>query len=130
MAFKFGGASYKNLEGVHPHLVRVVKRALSLSAVDFKVICGTRTVAEQRVLLKAGKSRTMNSRHIPGKDGWGKAVDLLPLPVNWNNWEPFKEVARAMKAAAKLEGVEIEWGGDWKGFVDGPHFQLPHSKYP
>jgi len=26
--------------------------------------------------------------------------------------------------------VPIEWGGDWKTFKDGPHFQLPHAKYP
>jgi len=36
-----------------------------------------------------------------------------------------------MKEAARLEGVQIEWGGDWKGgFIDGPHFQLPFSTYP
>ena len=35
-----------------------------------------------------------------------------------------------MKAAAKKEGVLLEWGGDWKTFKDGPHFQLPWVQYP
>jgi len=27
-------------------------------------------------------------------------------------------------------GVSVEWGGDWKSFKDGPHYQLPWAKYP
>ena len=27
-------------------------------------------------------------------------------------------------------GVPIEWGGDWRTFKDGPHFQLPKKEYP
>jgi len=26
--------------------------------------------------------------------------------------------------------VPITWGGDWKSFKDGPHWELPHAKYP
>ena len=29
-----------------------------------------------------------------------------------------------MKQAAKELGVNIVWGGDWKSFKDGPHFQI------
>jgi peptidoglycan L-alanyl-D-glutamate endopeptidase CwlK len=42
----------------------------------------------------------------------------------------FFKIAAAMKAAALLERVPIEWGGDWKKFRDGPHFQLPRKAYP
>jgi peptidoglycan L-alanyl-D-glutamate endopeptidase CwlK len=30
-----------------------------------------------------------------------------------------------MKQAAYELNIKIEWGGDWKSFKDGPHFQLP-----
>jgi peptidoglycan L-alanyl-D-glutamate endopeptidase CwlK len=35
-----------------------------------------------------------------------------------------------VKAAAEAEGVDLEWGGDWKSFRDGPHFQLSWEQYP
>ena len=39
-------------------------------------------------------------------------------------------VKEAVKKAAEDVGVSIEWGGDWSKFKDGPHYQLPWSKYP
>lgn len=124
-SYALSRASRDKLAGVHPDLVRVVKRAIQISPVDFRVICGLRTRQEQAVLVRTGKSQTMKSRHLTGH-----AVDIVPLPVDWNKTEPFRAVAKAMKAAAKECGVPIEWGGDWAKFVDMPHFQLPHGQYP
>jgi len=117
--FILGKRSTDNLNGVHPDLVRVVKRALELSEVDFTVIEGLRTKERQAELLKQGFTRTMNSRHIIGQ-----AVDIVPLPVDWNNKARFGLVAAAMKAAAAELGVKITWGGDFKTFVDLPHYQI------
>jgi len=75
------------------------------------------------MLVATGKSTTMNSRHLTGH-----AVDLVPYPVSWD-WEHFYPIADAMKAAAEELGVDLEWGGDWKTFKDGPHFQLSRKKY-
>ena len=36
----------------------------------------------------------------------------------------FREIAAAMKEAAKELGVKITWGGDWASFVDMPHYQI------
>ncbi len=121
--FILGKRSTDNLQGVHPDLVRVVKRALELSEVDFTVIEGLRTKERQAELLKQGFTRTMNSRHIIGQ-----AVDIVPLPVDWNNKARFGLVAAAMKAAAAELGVKITWGGDWKSFVDLPHYQIEVQK--
>lgn len=118
-----GKRSTDNLKGVHPDLVRVVKRALELSEVDFTVIEGLRTKERQAELLKQGFTKTMNSRHIIGQ-----AVDIVPLPVDWNNKARFGLVAAAMKAAAAELGVKITWGGDWKSFVDLPHYQIEVQK--
>jgi len=130
--FVLGSNSKAKLQGVHPDLVRVVERAIQLTQVDFTVTCGVRTIAEQKVLVAAGASKTMNSRHIPGKDGLSKAVDLAALidgQIRWD-WPLYYKLAEAMKAAAKELGVAVEWGGDWKSFKDGPHFQLNAKLYP
>lgn len=122
--FKFSERSLKNLEGVHPDLVRVVKRALSLSPVDFVVTEGLRTLERQKDLLKTGASKTLNSRHLTGH-----AVDVAAWVggVKWE-WVYYEKIARAMFDAAKIENVPITWGGDWK-FKDGPHFELNWSAY-
>ena len=126
MTFVLGRASFAKLAGLHPDLVRVVKRAIALTPVDFRVTEGRRSAERQRELVKAGASQTMNSRHLTGH-----AVDVVALldgQVRWD-WPLYYRIAKASKAAAKAEGVPLEWGGDWK-FRDGPHFQLPWKQYP
>ena len=125
--FTLSPRSYKRLEGVHPELVRVVERAIAITEVDFVVLEGLRTKERQAQLLKAGASRTMNSRHITGH-----AVDLgawVNKEVRWD-WPLYSKIATAMKKAATEQNVPIVWGGDWRTFKDGPHFELNRSKYP
>lgn len=122
--YKLSKRSLSKLEGVHPDLVRVVKRAIELTEQDFSVTEGLRSYKRQKKLYSTGKSTTMNSRHLTGH-----AVDLAPYPLSWE-WEFFYPMADAMKAAAKELGVDLEWGGDWKTFKDGPHFQLSWKEYP
>lgn len=122
----------RNLKGVHPDLVKVLRRAYAMANPKPTVTCGVRTVAEQKVLVAKGASRTMNSRHIPGRNGFSHAIDVAFIfgkDVRWD-WPLYKAFADTMKRAAREVGVPIEWGGDWRSFKDGPHFQLPHSKYP
>lgn len=121
--FILGDRSTKNLVGVNADLVKVVKRALEISPVDFTVIEGLRTKERQAELMKQGFTRTLNSRHIIGE-----AVDIVPLPVDWNNPKPFGLVADAMKKAADELGVKITWGGDFKTFKDLPHYQIEVKK--
>lgn len=125
--FKLGIRSRLALRGVHPDLVRVVERAIGLSDVDFTVTEGLRTKERQAQLFVAGASKTLNSRHLTGH-----AVDLAALvggKVRWD-WPLYDTLAAAMKEAARIECVPIEWGGDWESFRDGPHFQLPRASYP
>lgn len=116
----------KKLAGVHPDLARVVRRLID-DGVAFQVIEGVRSLERQRALFAAGKSKTMNSRHLTGH-----AVDLAPVvkgQILWD-WPLFDTLAVAVKAAAKAENVPIEWGGNWTKFRDGPHWQLPWAEYP
>jgi peptidoglycan L-alanyl-D-glutamate endopeptidase CwlK len=128
-------SSEAKLKKVHPDLVRVVRRTARLikdKSFSFIITCGARTLEEQKKLLKAGATTTLNSRHIPGKDGYSKAVDfavLIDNKIKWD-WPLYSRLSILVKEAAKLEAVPITWGGDWKSFKDGPHFELPKNKYP
>lgn len=125
--------SLKRLEGVHPHLVKVAKRAAEITSQPFQVTEGTRTLSRQHELVKRGASRTLRSRHIPAPNGLGHAIDVVATIGGRTSWEVplYHRIADAMKAAAKEMGVEIEWGGEiWPTFFDGPHFQLPWATYP
>lgn len=122
--YQLGAKSNKRLEGVHPDLVAVVRKAIEISEQDFTVLEGLRSIERQKELVASGKSTTMNSRHLTGH-----AVDISPWPISWD-WDYFYPIAEAMKEAAKELNVDIEWGGDWKRFPDGPHFQLSWKDYP
>lgn len=130
MSFTLSARSRSRLEGVHPDLVRVVRRAADMAPDDlaFVVTEGVRTLMRQQQLLAAGATRTLNSRHLDGH-----AVDLAAEvggEIRWD-WPLYDRLGVLMKAAAAQEGVRIEWGGDWGGgFRDGPHFQLPFADYP
>ena len=126
---KLNDRSEKNLVGVHPALVVVVRRAAELLTGDlgFIVTEGLRTRARQAQLLASGASRTMNSKHITGH-----AVDLAATVnggVRWD-WPLYSKLAGAMKQAAAEQGTTITWGGDWRSFKDGPHFEIDPRRYP
>lgn len=152
--FKLGDASISELKTVHKDLVLLVKRAFELTVQDFAVHDGTRSVLEQKNLMAAGASKTMDSRHLTGH-----AVDLVPYingKLRWE-WEPIYKIADVVRIAARELELPITWGGAWdinftdsealpeylvsdyvarlkksgkKAFIDGPHFELSRRIYP
>ena len=126
MSYVLGSRSIDRLRGVHSDLVKVVQEAIKITEVDFTVLEGVRSVERQKELVRKGASKTMNSRHLTGH-----AVDLgawVNGSVSWD-WKYYHQIADAIKEAARKLKVDVEWGGDWKSFPDGPHFQLSWSKY-
>lgn len=127
MSFRLSQRSRAALQGVHPDLVDVVEAAIELTPVDFMITEGLRTAARQAELVRAGASRTLNSRHLTGH-----AVDVAAWvdgQVRWD-WPLYPRIAGAFKAAAKGRGVRLIWGGDWPRLRDGPHFELDRGAYP
>ncbi len=148
MGYKLGKRSLSRLEGVNDDLVTVVKYAIGVTKQDFSVICGLRTIDEQRALVAKGASQTMKSKHIDGN-----AVDLMAY-CDGGRWELnlYDEIADAMKEGAEAAGVKLRWGaawtiddlGAWDGtaenamnsyidirrsqgrrpFIDAPHFEV------
>lgn len=133
MSFILSVRDRQRLVGVHPDLVRVVEHASGLCLITFMVVEGVRTLEKQREYFQAGKSKTMRSRHLTGH-----AVDLAPIvdtdgdgdiELSWD-LKDFLPVRDAMLRAAEDVAVQLEWGGNWKSFMDAPHWQLPWAAYP
>lgn len=154
MSYRLGTNSLKELQGVHPQMILVVTHAIALTTQDFTVYDGARTLREQQEYVKRGVSKTLKSRHLVQKDGFGHAVDLVPWingKARWE-WPTIYPIAVAMgKASAELS-IHITWGGVWdrrmdqysyetipavqnaledykkrhagSDFLDGPHFEL------
>ena len=152
MAFNLSQKSLDRLSGVDERLQRVVKRAIQLTKQDFMVLEGVRT--RQQCMTNYGKGRTIAqcvAKGVPAqyanpraaKVTWlndpfaskhvsGKAVDLVPYPVDWNDLKKFDAIAQAMLQAAKELGISIRWGADWdgdgkpreRGESDSPHFEI------
>ena len=125
--FSLGAKSKIRLKGVHPDMVKVIERAIQVSTVDFTVLEGLRTIERQKTLVTSGASQTMNSRHLTGH-----AVDLgawIEDEVRWD-WPLYAQINDAVQKAAKELGIPIVWGGGWRTFKDGPHFELDRKTYP
>lgn len=153
MPFALSKKSITELTGVHADLVAVVHRAIQLTTQDFAVHDGIRTLAEQQKYFAAGVAKTMKSKHLPQPDGFGHAVDLVPVingQLRWE-WAAIYPIAAAMRQAVEELGVAVVWGGVWDrklndlsenaiglssdvqsyaarypgpDFLDGPHYQL------
>lgn len=149
MTYQLSDRSLERLKGVDADLVKVVKRAIELTRVDFGVVEGIRTVERQTELVNSGASKTMKSRHITGE-----AVDLMAYLSGRASWELslYDDIADAMREAAIELQVPIRWGGAWhvddirawpgtmeeamnayidlrrgqgkRPFIDGPHFEV------
>lgn len=116
-----------NLKGIHPDLIKLVEQTLIKYPDMFVVTEGLRTYERQKQLFAAGATTTLKSRHLTGH-----AFDVAALvdgEVRWD-WPLYKRIADAIKSQAKQLDIGIQWGGDWKTFKDGPHFQLDPKRYP
>jgi len=124
--YRLSKTSLRNLDGVHPELIEVVKMAIQITKVDFGIPStgGYRTEETQHKLFKDGKSKadgyTNKSNHQTGN-----AVDVFAYVDGKASWEVehLSMVACAMLEAANRLGVDLRWGGHFKSFVDMPHFE-------
>jgi len=150
MNFKLSERSLNNLVGVDERLVKVVKRAIEITKVDFGVIEGVRTPEKQLEYFNKGASQIA----VGGTHVQGKAVDLMAYIGPRASWELnlYDDIADAMKTAAIELDVPLRWGAAWqvadirkwqgsmesamnayiderrkqgrRPFIDGPHFEL------
>lgn len=151
---QFGSQSTARLQGVHPRFIAVLRRAIEISPLDWMILEGVRSNARQHQLYGQGRSQaelkakgvnpilskpempkvtwTLTSNHFVQKDGFGRAVDVVPYPVDWNTSSKFDAIAASIFKAADELGEEVRWGADWdqdgnpreRGETDSPHFEI------
>jgi peptidoglycan L-alanyl-D-glutamate endopeptidase CwlK len=124
---RFSAKSLSKLDTCHPVLRRLFKSVIEET--DFSVICGHRGEKEQNEAFSTGHSKLKwpKSKHNVSPS---MAVDVVPYPIDWDDISRFKALADVVKKhwsdipkAEKL-GYELQWGGDWDGFKDYPHWEL------
>lgn len=139
---RFSLRSRTRLNTCHPDLVRLFETVLQKQ--DCMVLEGVRTPERQEALLRAGRSRTRNSRHLPGPDGLSRAADVVPYPIpDWSDTAAFVAFGVLVVETARELGIPLRWGGDWDGdgdrsdqtFDDLVHFELrdrepEHTLFP
>jgi|TARA_R100000353_G_scaffold51825_1_gene41107 hypothetical protein len=103
---KFGKRSKERLRGVDTRLVNVLNELIKI--MDVTIIEGLRSKQRQEILLKEGKTKTKFSKHIEGK-----AVDLAPYPIDWEDRDRFHYMGGMIRGIAKQLNINVRWGGDW-----------------
>lgn len=142
MGFKLSNKSKSRLIGVHPDMVALVNKAIEITTVDFGISEGVRTTHRQKELYRTGKSKTLNSRHLPCVSTYcvtggipeeivGHAVDVYAWVNGGVNWEfsNYEKIYNAFKEVGQETNIEFVWGGHWTTLRDGPHFELSWKKY-
>lgn len=142
-------ASIEKMKGVHPKLIELMKKAISDSPYDFKIVQGLRTAEYQNSLYQQGRTKpgkivtkldgyNRKSNHQAKADGYGHAVDIAVCGQYDQNGNYVKcttdaemfdnkklvKISKHIKAVAKDMGLEIVWGGEWKTLYDTPHYEL------
>ena len=123
--YRFGKRSKSRLKGVKPELVNVLNELVKI--MDVTIIEGLRTEERQKQLVASGASKTKFSKHLEGK-----AVDLAPYPIDWEDRDRFHYMGGMIRGIAKQLNVNVRWGGDWdsdgetkdNGFDDLVHVEL------
>lgn len=103
---RFGKRSKDRLKGVNPKLVNILNELIKI--MDVTIIEGLRSEERQKELLAQGKSKTKYSKHLEGK-----AVDLAPYPIDWEDRERFHYMGGMLRGIAKQLNINVRWGGDW-----------------
>jgi len=124
---KFSKTSAAKLATCHPDLQKIFNDIIKLR--DCVIICGARTLEEQQKAFAGGFSKldgiNKKSKHqISKEQTFSLAVDVLPYPIKWDDRKGHEDFARAVKATAQHYKINLIWGGDFKSFVDRPHWEL------
>jgi len=103
-------------------------RVILDAGISARIISGTRTYVEQNALYKKGRfgfpgAVVTNARGGQSSHNFGIAWDIgIFQNGQYRGDSPLYDQAAEAALAAGIDG--LEWGGNWKGFRDLPHFQL------
>ena len=117
--------SKQKLQTCHSDLIKLIEAVAETE--KCAVICGFRGRYEQEKAYMAGKSKAKwgQSKHNLKPS---HAVDVVPLPLDWNDIPAFEKLGEKIMAKAKELGIKVKWGKYFKGLADYPHFELVEDK--
>jgi peptidoglycan LD-endopeptidase CwlK len=113
--------SEQRLAACHPDLQKLVQAVAAVMPIA--VLVGFRGEDAQNAAVHDGlsKLRWPFSAHNATP---ARAVDLAPLPIDWNDLGSFQKLAATVKGLAEQMQIKVVWGGDWATLKDYDHFQL------
>lgn len=120
---KLTGRKYKSLTDLNPAIRKSAYRFMQqakAAGYPFKITSAYRSWDEQERLYNQGRTTpgqiVTNARPGQSLHNYGLAFDVLGEGENYNttNWEAIAQIGKANG---------FEWGGDWAGLIDKPHFQ-------
>jgi len=134
MPYAFSSRSLSKLNSCHSDLILLMTEALADPECpsDMSVLEGFRDEERQNQMVEDGKSQLPwpRSRHnsFPSM-----AVDVAPyvggISWDWTYYYPLADHIKTVWQRLQMDGqttgqYDLEWGGDWTSFKDGPHWQL------
>ena len=118
---KLSTKSQTKLNTCHSDLIKLIEAVAETE--KCAVICGHRGKAEQEKAFASGasKARFGQSKHNSKPS---LAVDVVPLPLDWEDIPAFEKLGEKIMAKAEELGINIRWGRDFTNLKDYPHFEL------
>ena len=126
---RFGKKSRDQLATCDTRLQMVFNEVIK--SVDCSILEGYRNEKDQNEAFRKGNSKVKypNGRHNSKPCC---AVDVLPYPIDWKDYERMTLFAGYVIGTAEQMGIKLVWGNDWDrdfqtkdtGFKDYPHFEL------
>jgi peptidoglycan L-alanyl-D-glutamate endopeptidase CwlK len=104
--YKFGKRSKERLKGVDHRLIMILDELIKI--MDVTIIEGLRSAERQEELLKKGATKVKYSKHMEGK-----AVDLAPYPIDWEDRDTFHYMAGMVRGIGHLLNIKVRVGADW-----------------
>ena len=129
--FIFGKRSSQRLNTCHSDIRHVMIFALHLTKVDFFIAEGSRSKDKQNKYFATGASKVQYPKSFHNELPLSFAADAVPWVNGKSIWSydtpedksAWHEMIKAIKQAAKLLDVPLDWGFDLWSW-DRPHWQL------
>lgn len=117
----------KGIKKIVADKVRYVIAEMHKQGIYVGVAQGFRSIAEQNALYAQGRTApgniVTNARGGQSNHNFGVAVDLFLYDDSIAK-AFFGVDARFRKVVTEMKKQGFDWGGDWAGFYDAPHFEL------
>lgn len=117
------------IDKLHPKIRCATKNFINevekTMGIKLRIIQGYRTYAEQDALYKQ-RPKVTNAKGGESNHNFGLAIDVAEIKNGSIDWAEQEIVLPKIAPIGKKWG--FEWGGEWKSFVDKPHFEMTFGK--